>query len=59
MADAGNMEMPKSSSSTPSANSREFWPKRFKIDLLFFEISVFCYKKKEIAGGSKMIFQDV
>lgn len=45
MADAGNMEIPKSSSSTLSANSREFWPKRFKIDLLFFEISVFCYKK--------------
>lgn len=44
MADAGNMEIPKSSSSTP-ANSREFWPKRFKIDLLFFEISVFCFKK--------------
>ena len=35
MADAGNMEIPKSSSFTTYTTSRKFWPKRFEINLFF------------------------
>lgn len=49
MAGAGNIEAPKSSSTTLSTTARKYWPKRFKINL-------FLKQKEEILRGFFKIF---
>lgn len=46
MADAGNMEIPKSSFSTPSANSREFGLSDSKSIYCFLKYPYFVLKNK-------------